>query len=427
LKTFSLYQEMLTPGLENYLKQKLGFKTALTRLIHRSKTIRTRTGTSHTPKEILQQPWTWLETAWRIRRQAQQLKAFLRKAGVTHKLAAQRSRLILVGAGTSDYVGRAILFCLRRRLQTEVLAIPSTDILTNFSDVFLPQFRYLLVSFSRSGESPEGVKTIEIARRHFPRVSHLIITCNAQGTMARSAMGKEDTYTLALHESIHDKGLAMTSSYSNMVLAGLALGYLDELRSYLHQAELLSIAGENILSKYADLANQLARQRFKRYCFLGTGNLSGAALEAQLKLRELTDGKLVTLSESFLGVRHGPLSGLDRHSLLVGFLSQSVQKQKYELDLLKEIKSKKIGSTQCILCEKIPRGQQSLAHHWIEFGLAKRSNLLDEFRPPLDILFPQMLGLFSSLRYRLQPDRPSARGVISRVVQGVKIYEEEGI
>ena len=299
--------------------------------------------------------------------------------------------------------------------------MPSTDILTNFSDVFLPQFRYLLVSFSRSGESPEGVKAIEIARHRFPKVSHLIITCNAHGTMARAAVGHKGTYTLALHESIHDKGLAMTSSYSNMVLAGLALGYLDELGSYRHQAELLSIAGENILSKYADLANQLARQRFKRYCFLGTGNLSGAALEAQLKLRELTDGKLVTLSESFLGVRHGPL---DKHSLLVGFLSKSLQKQKYELDLLREIKAKKIGSTQCILCERIPRGQQLLAHHWIEFGLAEGSNLLDEFRPPLDILFPQMLALFSSLRYHLEPDQPSARGIISRVVQGVRVYEE---
>ncbi|PYV45914.1 MAG: tagatose-6-phosphate ketose isomerase [Acidobacteria bacterium] len=415
---------MLTLALENYLNEKSEFKTALTRLIHQPEAIRKRRGTLHTPKEILQQPWTWLETAQRISLQAPQLKVFLRKAGLTHKSTAQRARLILAGAGTSDYVGKSLIFCLRRRLQTEVLAIPSTDILTNFSDVFLPQFRYLLISFSRSGESPEGVKAIEIARRRFPGVSHLIITCNAHGTMARAAVGQPDTYTLGLHESVHDQGLAMTSSYSNMVLAGLGLGYLDELGSYLHQAKLLSRAGENILSQYADLANQLAMQGFKRYCFLGTGNLSGAALEAQLKLRELTDGKLVTLSESFLGVRHGPLSALDRHSLLVGFLSNSLQKQKYELDLLREIRTKRIGSTQCVLCEKIPKRQQPLAHHWIEFGSVQSSNLLDEFRPPLDILFPQMLGLFSSLHYRLQPDQPSARGVIGRVVQGVKVYEE---
>jgi tagatose-6-phosphate ketose/aldose isomerase len=321
-------------------------------------------------------------------------------------------------------VGKSVVHAIRKRLQTDVAVIPSTDILINAADIFIPETAYLMVSFSRSGESPEGVESIEITRRHFPSVSHLVVTCNQDGKMARSSCARRDSYVLVLNEAVHDKGLAMTSSYSNMVVAGLALAYLDGMKTFLQQVRMLSVAGERILSEYANLASRLSGRGFKRFCFLGTGNLSGAAWEAQLKLRELTDGRLVTFSESFLGLRHGPLSGIDRETLLVGFLSGNLQKQRYELDLLKEIKVKKIGSTQCVVCERVPRGQNVLAHHWIAFGTVGR-RLQDEFRPPVDVLFAQMLGVFSSLRYGLRPDQPSRRGVISRVVQGVKIYPEK--
>jgi len=415
----------MTMSLEDYLRQKLKCDTALTRLIRQPQATRRQRGTLHTPQEILQQPWTWLETAQRIQAQAKNLSRFLHKSGVTKSVLGKRPEVVLVGAGTSDYVGKSVLYMLGRRLQTRVSAIPSTDILTNSSDLFLPSVPYLMVSFSRSGESPEGVESIELARRHFPSVSHLIVTCNENGRMACSSSGRKDTYVLNLNEAVHDKGLAMTSSYSNMVVAGLALAYLDDTQEFVRQVELLSAAGEKILLKCAGLASELARSGFRRFCFLGTGNLSGAAWEAQLKLRELTDGKLVTFSESFLGLRHGPLSGINRETLLVGFFSRDLKKQKYELDLLKEIKAKKIGSTQCVVCESVPKGQRSLAHHWIEFKTSGVGGLLDEFRPPLDVLFAQMLGVFSSLHYRLRPDQPSRRGVISRVVQGVKIYTEK--
>jgi len=407
--------------LEDYLGERLRFKTALTRLVQQPDSVKIKRGTVYTPKEILQQPWTWRETAQRISVQARNLDRFLIRTRVIRTPLGRRAKVILVGAGTSDYVGKSIVHAIRKRLQTDVSVIPSTDILTNATDIFLPETAYLMVSFSRSGESPEGVESIEIARRHFPSVSHLIVTCNQNGKMARASRGRRDSYVLVLNEAAHDKGLAMTSSYSNMVVTGLALSYLDEMQTFLKHIELLSVAGERMLSQ-ADLASRLSGQDFGRYCFLGTGDLAGAAWEAQLKLRELTDGKLVTFSESFLGLRHGPLSGLDRETLLVGFLSRDVRKQKYELDLLKEVKAKRIGSTQCVVCERIPKGQKGLAHHWVESHPTGGSSLPDEFRPPLDIVFAQLLGVFCSLRYGLRPDEPSRRGIISRVVQGVKIY-----
>ena len=46
----------------------------------------------------------------------------------------------------------------------------------------------------------------------------------------------------------------------------------------------------------------------------------------------------------------------------------------------------------------------------------------DLYRPVLDVIFGQLLGLFVSIRCGLKPDVPSPNGAISRVVQKVDIY-----
>ena len=46
----------------------------------------------------------------------------------------------------------------------------------------------------------------------------------------------------------------------------------------------------------------------------------------------------------------------------------------------------------------------------------------DLYRPVLDVIFGQLLGLFASIQSGLKPDLPSPNGVISRVVQNVDIY-----
>jgi tagatose-6-phosphate ketose/aldose isomerase len=61
-----------------------------------------------------------------------------------------------------------------------------------------------------------------------------------------------------------------------------------------------------------------------------------------------------------------------------------------------------------------------LADHVI--GLDAPSDFPDDYRAPVDVIFGQLLGLFSSLRAGLQPDQPSPNGAIARVVSHVKIY-----
>ena len=55
--------------------------------------------------------------------------------------------------------------------------------------------------------------------------------------------------------------------------------------------------------------------------------------------------------------------------------------------------------------------------------LAIPGNVPDLYRPPVDVLFGQLLGLYFSLAHDLKPDAPSPCGVIQRVVGEFDIYE----
>jgi tagatose-6-phosphate ketose/aldose isomerase len=56
----------------------------------------------------------------------------------------------------------------------------------------------------------------------------------------------------------------------------------------------------------------------------------------------------------------------------------------------------------------------------MDYGPA--TGVTDEVRAPLLAVVGQLLGLFFSLSTGLHPDTPSPSGIISRVVQGVRIH-----
>jgi tagatose-6-phosphate ketose/aldose isomerase len=390
----------------------------LNRLVGLPHEVKIQKGLVFTPQEILQQPETWHSTYKLVKDQRRGLEDFLRRARVGDG-EENPAVIYLVGAGTSDYIGRALASLLRQRLGSEVEAVPSTDLLTNMEDYFLPHRRFLWISFSRSGDSSEGVAAIEGALERYPGIHHLIVTCNREGRMARDFTGRPNLHCLILDDKVNDRGLAMTSSFTNMVIAGQLLAHLRNLPSYEPVLDDLIAAAEKFLPSAADPAEQLAARRFKKICFLGTGPLRATAVESALKVTELTAGRTLTWSESYLGIRHGPLSAVDDSTLIVGFLSGNERRRSYELDLISEIQSKRlsgrvvaIGSAEAL--ENCPADILIPIHF---------SHAIDDFyRPPADVIFGQLLGLFSSLQAGLQPDTPSPKGAISRVVSEVKLY-----
>jgi tagatose-6-phosphate ketose/aldose isomerase len=378
-----------------------------------------RLGVVHTAREIAQQPDTWSNTYERIGKAQSELLAFLTRANVFD--GKDKPTVYLVGAGTSDYVGRSVAPVLRRQWQCDVWPVPSTDMLTNFDELHIKGKSYLWISFSRSGDSSEGVATLETALQRRPDVQQLIVCCNQAGQMVQVSNGKSTAYTIVLADDVNDQGLAMTSSYSNMVVAGQCLAHIRHLESYQPTLDSLIASGRDVLPTVAEIAAKVVGSGFNKICFLGTGSLFGVAVESALKVTELTAGGIGSFGDTFLGVRHGPLSAIDSETLVVGLVSTDRRTRGYEIDLLKEIKAKSLAKNILILTATIAaedREQLRLIGETLTFV----ETVDDLYRPPVDVFLGQLIGLLASLKLGLKPDAPSPHGAISRVVSKVRIY-----
>jgi tagatose-6-phosphate ketose/aldose isomerase len=381
---------------------------------------RTERGLEHTPREIWQQPDTWSQTYQRCLEHRGELNDALRRAGIGRGNTSSPT-VYLVGAGTSDYTGRALAPLLRRRWGCDVWPIPSTTLLTEFEEFHRPGREYLWISFSRSGQSPEGVALLEQALDRNREIRHLVITCNQQGAMAQlCALHPDRAVALVLDDAVNDRGLAMTSSFSNMVLAGQCVGNLEEFEQFGNVVAQMGEIGRQFLPTAAEAAEAITLLGCTRTCFVGAGVLRAVADESALKVVELSAGKVTTMAETPLGLRHGPMSSVDSHTLFVAFLSSEKQRRGYELDLLREIDRKHLGRVRAVVTARGDTDVSALADYSLSLNCA--ADFPDYYRPMLDVMLGQLIGLFASMRYGLKPDQPSPGGTITRVVAPIKLY-----
>lgn len=367
-------------------------------------------GLVYTPAEIVQQPATWKSTYRLFEQSEAELTAFLRP------LVEAGCVVYLVGAGSSDYIGGTLTHLLRKIWRCEVSAVASTDLLTNREDLVMPERRYLWISFSRSGESPEGVAVLEQALALSENVRHLIVSCNQDARMVKLAKENPSRcLAIVLDDAVNDRSLAMTSSFTNMVVFGQALAHLWHRDGYSDTLASMCEAAEFLLEEGAPLAAQLATESYRDACVIGAGALHAAARESALKLTELTSGATRAISETTLGLRHGPMSSLNMETLFVMLLSGGERRQRYDSDLLAELNRKRL--LRCIVAVG---GLQTNATHSLYHPSFEQIG--DDYRPAVDVIFGQMLGLFASVERGLKPDSPSPAGVISRVVDHFTIY-----
>jgi tagatose-6-phosphate ketose/aldose isomerase len=330
---------------------------------------------SHTYHEILQQPDLWLDTIERVRRSP--------LPRLVHEKA-----VLVTGAGTSAYAADAI-----EAGWPGSRAVPSTDLLVNCGDYI--EGRAAIISVARSGDSPESIGVIDRVRSLQPQIQHFAITCNGEGGLAQ-ILGSS---ALVLDPRTNDRSLAMTSSFSNLTLAGLCFRHMAALD---HATPLISHRVREALPEIESLAEDLARDDPKRAVVLASRPLLGLAREACLKILEMTGGHVAAIAETYLGLRHGPMSFLRPDTLVLCFRSSDRMRQCYEEDLISELRGKKLG--RIVQVE------------------AFAPELADGLRTPFEIVFAQLLAYHLSLRAGLDPDNPSPEGVIRRVVEGVRIY-----
>jgi tagatose-6-phosphate ketose/aldose isomerase len=361
-----------------------------------------------TAEEIAQQPALWRELGASLQSRAAEVAAFL--GGCLHD---PRQRVILTGAGSSCYVGEIAADELNAAWPAQVRAVATTSLLTHPELYLEPGAPTLLVSFARSGGSPESLAAVDLVRGMVAEARFLNITCNAQGQLARQGATDARTFNLLMPAASCDRGFAMTSSFTCMLLAALCMLGKGEWRERLAA---LAQAGEAALRDWAAPVAALAAQAVQRVVYLGSGPLEALARESALKILELTGGRVLAMSNTALGFRHGPKSALNRQSLVVLFRSSKALARRYEDDLLQELRRDGIAGTVVTV------GSDA------DFALAApglAGQLPDAWLAPLWLLMAQQYALHRSAALGLTPDNPFADGTVNRVVQGVTIYRHD--
>lgn len=377
-------------------------------------------GLEHTPREISQQPETWIKTYQRCRGYLTGIREMLHRTGMGNGSGLSPA-VYLVGAGTSDYAGRALVPLLRRRWQCEACAMASTTLLTDFDDFHRAGGQYLWISFSRSGDSPEGVALLERALERHRNIRHIVVTCNPQGQMAQiCSRHPAQSLAIILDDAVNDRGLAMTSSFTNMLLAGQCIAHHDEFEVFGDAVGQMAETGAQFLPAGAEVASAVTALDCNRACFVGSAVLHAVADESALKVVELSAGKVTTLAETPLGLRHGPMSSVDAKTLFVAFVSSEPRRRGYELDLLREIDRKHLGRVRAAVTVQGIDDVSPLTDYCLSLDCP--ANFPDQYRPVLDVLFGQLVGLFASIACGLRPDQPSPDGTITRVVQPIRLY-----
>ena len=374
-------------------------------------------GAKITTREIEQQPELWQQT-WSIyQNNKTKITDFLNQ--INQKWG--KVRVVFTGAGTSAYVGNTIMPYLQKngdRKKYDFEAIDTTKIVSTPEDYLEKDTPTILVSFARSGNSPESVATVELAKKLVTNLYQIAITCAPEGHLAHDLEGDPTGLVLLMPEKSLDQGFAMTGSFSCMSLMALLVfdTLTDEKKE--HIVNQIAQMGKSVIDR-EDEIQSLVDIDFNRITYIGSGSLGGLAEETRLKILELTAGEVAALFDTSMGLRHGPKSFLDKKTIVFDFVSNNTYTRQYDLDILNEIKDDQIVP----LVMAVGQEKEGQDFSGKSFMFAEKELLPDAYLALPDVMFGQTIALLTSIKVNNKPDTPSPTGTVNRVVKGVTIHE----
>lgn len=372
----------------------------------------------YTYDEIMRQCECWAELPGLVTEHRAELDAFLERN------AGENGVLCFIGAGSSEYVGRVILPYMRKYCPYAVDCHGTTDLVAAPESCIDPGTKTVLVSFARSGDSPESVGAIEAAQAVSDNISNVIITCNRDGALCRYGMTHDNCHVINLPQITNDNGFAMTNSFTSMCYTAL-LCFAPENFSDCSAAIMQCAENtEPILhSAVETLAQSVCELEFDRIVYLGSEAIKGIAQESALKMLELTRGRVASLYDTPMGFRHGPKSFINDRTLTVLYLSDGEYTRRYELDLLREMAAQRGENRILTVCATQCDEAEELSDFYLCYGNGQK-NESAVIGPEL-LTAAQMIALRRSESLGIDPDNPNPAGVVNRVVKGVTIYEHE--
>lgn len=375
-----------------------------------------QTSSTSTLNEIYQQPKTWKKTLSQITESKDSIKSFIDQV-----IKCDDFDIILTGAGTSEFIGNSLYPYLNKELNYKVKSYGTTDIVASPENYLSKNKPTLLISFGRSGNSPESIGAVQAAGAVCKNLYNLFITCNKNGALSKMAEELDNCYAINLTDETHDQSFAMTSSFSNMYLAAYLCFNLDKLNEKTTVINDICSSVEKFLNSGYEVAKRIVDEyNFERIVYLGSNTLKGISQESSLKMLELTAGKTVAVFDTPLGFRHGPKSIINESTLTVVYVSDDKHTYKYELDLIKEISNQRKNNELVIVSNNPSDELAFLADYIIPYNI--KSDVNNAELGLAYITFAQTLSVLKSLSIGLTPDNPCPSGEVNRVVKGVTLY-----
>lgn len=372
----------------------------------------------NTAKEIIQQPDTWRESVKNLIKNKIEIKSF-----IDSFLSKNAFRIILTGAGTSAFAGEVCEPYLTSLLNKRVEAIATTDLVASPKSYFIKDIPTLLVSFARSGNSPESVHAVNLASQLVDDLYQIVITCNENGKLAKNTVNDEKSLLLLMPPQTNDLGFAMTSSFTTMVLNAMAVFNINNIENFSSDVDKLSNSVNDFIENNIEKVTSLANKDFERIVYLGSSTSKGIARESALKVLELTAGKVNASYDTPLGFRHGPKSVVDDETVSVIYISNDEYTRKYDLDLAKEMLAHKKNDKVVIVGDNIEEDILNKADYVFNVENINYTVENEVLLPLQQIIFGQMLSFLKSVNLGITPDNPCPTGEVNRVVQGVILHE----
>ena len=372
----------------------------------------------NTAKEIIQQPDTWRESVKNLIKNKIEIKSF-----IDSFLSKKEFRIILTGAGTSAFAGEVCEPYLTSLLNKRVEAIATTDLVASPKSYFIKDIPTLLISFARSGNSPESVHAVNLASQLVDDLYQIVITCNENGKLAKNTVNDEKSLLLLMPPQTNDLGFAMTSSFTTMVLNAMAVFNINNIENFSSDVDKLSNSVNDFIENNIEKVTSLSNEDFERIVYLGSSTSKGIARESALKVLELTAGKVNASYDTPLGFRHGPKSVVDDETVSVIYISNDEYTRKYDLDLAKEMLAHKKNDKVVIVGDNIEEDILNKADYVFNVENINYTVENEVLLPLQQIIFGQMLSFLKSVNLGITPDNPCPTGEVNRVVQGVILHE----
>lgn len=371
-------------------------------------------GAAYTASEITQQPAVWKQIISLYENKKDKIDAFL------HKTVHAKTKIYLVGAGTSEFIGAAVVNELKRN-GYDIASVASTDLVSAPEVYFTEKHDYLMVSFARSGNSPESYASLLLAQQFVKtRLSALTITCQANSNLIEQTKAINNHFVYVLPPQTNDHSFAMTSSYSAMLLTCLLI--LSKNKQVVYDSmQIVCRIVTKFLAETGQLKDDYATKIQGNVVLLGSNDLKAVAEEGALKILELTQGIIPTFYNSALGFRHGSKSILNAQSTVIFLLSKNSYTRKYDLDLLKELYDDQQVTNIIVLDFGYQREVKAFAD--VYYCFYENHALADVYVGLIYVVCLQTLALFLAIREQISPDNPCPSGRVNRVVKGVTIHD----